>query len=155
MTSDSRTQAHRLGEFPRQLIPELAELGVFGASLHGYGCAGMSSVGYGLIMQVQTPPLPPSSTPCSGALLHWAVGGGGAVHNMAYLQIRTQSCLAPFPQRRSSGLRGHEQHWQWPGHAGKTPPPLPPHPPRGIMGIMGIMGMDYGLVNVGRDAFMT
>ena len=48
-------QAHRKGEFPRDLIPELAELGVFGASLHGYGCAGMNSVAYGLIMQVRKP----------------------------------------------------------------------------------------------------
>ena len=46
-------QAHRKGEFPRDLVPELAELGVFGASLHGYGCAGMNSVAYGLIMQVR------------------------------------------------------------------------------------------------------
>ena len=48
-------QAHRKGEFPRDLIPELAELGVFGASLHGYGCAGMNSVAYGLVMQVRMP----------------------------------------------------------------------------------------------------
>ncbi|KAK9839816.1 hypothetical protein WJX81_003606 [Elliptochloris bilobata] len=45
------TEAHRRGAFPRDLIPELAELGVFGASLQGYGCAGMSSVAYGLVMQ--------------------------------------------------------------------------------------------------------
>lgn len=37
--------------FPRELVPELAELGVFGATLHDYGCAGLSSVAYGLIMQ--------------------------------------------------------------------------------------------------------
>src|SRR5437016_12010068 len=33
------------------LVPQLGELGFFGASLHGYGCAGMSSVEYGLMMQ--------------------------------------------------------------------------------------------------------
>jgi glutaryl-CoA dehydrogenase len=38
-------------EFPRQLVPRLGELGVFGANLHGYGCAGMNNVAYGLIMQ--------------------------------------------------------------------------------------------------------
>src|SRR6185312_6152699 len=37
--------------FPRELIPQLAELGVFGANLHGYGCAGMNNIAYGLIMQ--------------------------------------------------------------------------------------------------------
>jgi len=45
------TEAHRQGEFPKALIPELAELGVFGANLQGYGCAGMSNVGYGLVLQ--------------------------------------------------------------------------------------------------------
>ncbi len=38
-------------EFPMELIPELAELGVLGASIKGYGCAGMSAVEYGLILQ--------------------------------------------------------------------------------------------------------
>jgi glutaryl-CoA dehydrogenase len=40
------------GRFPRELIPELAELGVFGANLpEEYGCAGLNNVAYGLIMQ--------------------------------------------------------------------------------------------------------
>ena len=34
-----------------QLVPQLAELGFFGASLKGYGCAGMSNVEYGLVTQ--------------------------------------------------------------------------------------------------------
>jgi glutaryl-CoA dehydrogenase len=38
-------------EFPRQLIPRMGELGVFGANLHGYGCAGMNNIAYGLVMQ--------------------------------------------------------------------------------------------------------
>jgi glutaryl-CoA dehydrogenase len=38
-------------EFPRDLIPEIAELGLLGASLSGYGCAGMSSVEYGLMLR--------------------------------------------------------------------------------------------------------
>jgi glutaryl-CoA dehydrogenase len=42
---------HARETFPRHLIPRLAELGVFGANLHGYGCAGMNNVAYGLIMQ--------------------------------------------------------------------------------------------------------
>jgi glutaryl-CoA dehydrogenase len=37
--------------FPRDLIPQMAELGFFGANLKGYGCAGMNNVAYGLIMQ--------------------------------------------------------------------------------------------------------
>ncbi len=38
--------------FPRELIPEMAELGVYGANLpEEYGCAGLNNVAYGLIMQ--------------------------------------------------------------------------------------------------------
>src|ERR1700735_556939 len=39
------------GRFPRELVPLMGELGFFGANLHGYGCAGMSNVEYGLVMQ--------------------------------------------------------------------------------------------------------
>ena len=41
----------RDGRFPKELIPEMGELGFFGANLEGYGCAGLSNVEYGLIMQ--------------------------------------------------------------------------------------------------------
>jgi glutaryl-CoA dehydrogenase len=37
--------------FPRELVPELAALGLLGSSLEGYGCAGMNGVSYGLICQ--------------------------------------------------------------------------------------------------------
>jgi isovaleryl-CoA dehydrogenase len=33
------------------LVPRMADLGLFGANLHGYGCAGMNNVAYGLVMQ--------------------------------------------------------------------------------------------------------
>jgi glutaryl-CoA dehydrogenase len=40
------------GRFPKELVPEMAELGVFGANLpEEYGCAGLNNVAYGLIMQ--------------------------------------------------------------------------------------------------------
>jgi glutaryl-CoA dehydrogenase len=39
------------GSFPRQLIPALADLGLLGMHLEGYGCAGMSAVCYGLACQ--------------------------------------------------------------------------------------------------------
>jgi len=41
----------RDGRFPKELIPELGRLGFLGANLEGYGCAGMSNVEYGLVMQ--------------------------------------------------------------------------------------------------------
>ncbi len=40
------------GRFPKELIPGMAELGLFGANLpERYGCAGLNNVAYGLIMQ--------------------------------------------------------------------------------------------------------
>jgi len=44
-------EAYNQGIFPKQLIRQLGELGFLGANLEGYGCAGMSSVEYGLVMQ--------------------------------------------------------------------------------------------------------
>jgi len=37
--------------FPRDLVPEIASLGLLGSSISGYGCAGMNAVSYGLICQ--------------------------------------------------------------------------------------------------------
>jgi glutaryl-CoA dehydrogenase len=37
--------------FPRELVSECAELGLLGSSIHGYGCAGLNGVSYGLICQ--------------------------------------------------------------------------------------------------------
>src|SRR5437867_13181834 len=45
------TEHHRAGTFPVNLIPKLGEMGVFGATLKGYGCLGLNNVAYGLIMQ--------------------------------------------------------------------------------------------------------
>src|SRR5688572_1098914 len=39
------------GTFPMELVPRIAELGIFGANLKGYGCAGLSNMMYGLILQ--------------------------------------------------------------------------------------------------------
>src|ERR671925_1883359 len=39
------------GTFPHELIPEIAELGLLGMHLEGYGCAGLSAVCYGLACQ--------------------------------------------------------------------------------------------------------
>jgi glutaryl-CoA dehydrogenase len=37
--------------FPKELIPELAELGLLGSSIKGYECAGLNGISYGLICQ--------------------------------------------------------------------------------------------------------
>lgn len=39
------------GTFPQHLVKPMADLGLFGANLQGYGCAGLNNVAYGLIMQ--------------------------------------------------------------------------------------------------------
>src|SRR3977135_3880180 len=41
----------RNARFPTELIPELGRLGFLGATMEGYGGAGMSNVEYGLVMQ--------------------------------------------------------------------------------------------------------
>ena len=44
-------ECNREGRFPRELVKPMAELGFFGANMKGYGCAEMSNVEYGLVMQ--------------------------------------------------------------------------------------------------------
>lgn len=44
-------QHNREAKFPRQLVAPLAEMGLLGASIHGYGCAGLSATAYGLALQ--------------------------------------------------------------------------------------------------------
>jgi glutaryl-CoA dehydrogenase len=44
-------ECFRIERFPRELVPVMGQLGFFGANLEGYGCAGMSNVEYGLVMQ--------------------------------------------------------------------------------------------------------
>ncbi len=44
-------QWYRDEVFPNELIPQIGALGVLGANLEGYGCAGMDATSYGLIMR--------------------------------------------------------------------------------------------------------
>ena len=44
-------ECFREGRFPREIVPMMGEMGFFGATIEGYGCAGMSNVEYGLVMQ--------------------------------------------------------------------------------------------------------
>src|SRR5574341_167051 len=39
------------GTFPDHLVREMGALGLLGANLEGYGCAGLGAVAYGLILQ--------------------------------------------------------------------------------------------------------
>jgi glutaryl-CoA dehydrogenase len=44
-------QCNRDARFPRELVPKMGELGFFGATIDGYGCAGLNNVEYGLLTQ--------------------------------------------------------------------------------------------------------
>lgn len=44
-------QHFRDGTFPLELVPKMAALGIFGAHIEGYGCAGIGPIAYGLAMQ--------------------------------------------------------------------------------------------------------
>ena len=44
-------ESHRAGKFPMHLLREIGELGAFGPSIEGYGCAGVNNVTYGLMLQ--------------------------------------------------------------------------------------------------------
>lgn len=44
-------EAFEQHRFPEELIPMVAELGLFGSSIDGYDCAGLNSICYGLICQ--------------------------------------------------------------------------------------------------------
>ncbi len=41
----------RNATFPHHLVSQMGEMGLLGVNLHGYGCAGMSNVAYGLVCQ--------------------------------------------------------------------------------------------------------
>jgi len=43
------TQAFRDEKYDPSIIPEMGKMGFLGAPFQGYGCAGISSVGYGLL----------------------------------------------------------------------------------------------------------
>ena len=46
-----QTHVRQDGSFPMELVPRMAELGLFGTNLQGYGCAALNNVAYGLVMQ--------------------------------------------------------------------------------------------------------
>jgi len=80
-------ECFEIGRFPRELVPVLAELGVFGATLHGYGCAGLGAVSYGLICRELE-------------------RGDSALRSL----VSVQSSLCMYPIHRY-GSEEHKQRW--------------------------------------------
>ncbi|MEO8306468.1 MAG: acyl-CoA dehydrogenase family protein [Pseudomonadota bacterium] len=73
--------------FPRELIPQLAGLGVFGAQLQGYGCAGLDAVACGLIAQELE-------------------RGDSAIRS--FYSVQSSLCMFPIHQY---GSEEHRQRW--------------------------------------------
>ncbi|MHC4954055.1 MAG: acyl-CoA dehydrogenase family protein [Planctomycetota bacterium] len=68
------------GTFPDELIPEMAELGLLGAGIEGYGCPGLGAVAYGLILQELERGDSGIRSFCSvqGALVMWPISAYGS-----------------------------------------------------------------------------
>ena len=73
-------KAHREESFPMQIIPSLAEMNLLGANIKGYGCSGLNSRAYGLIMQELERADSGLRSFCSvqGALVMWAIFSHGS-----------------------------------------------------------------------------
>jgi glutaryl-CoA dehydrogenase len=75
------------GRFARELLPPLAELGVFGCSLQGYGCAGLSATSYGLICRELE-------------------RGDSALRS--FVSVQSSLCMYPI---HAFGSEAQKQHW--------------------------------------------
>jgi len=84
------------GRFPAELIPEIAELGLLGSSLEGYGCAGLNAVSYGLICQE----------------LERADSG-----LRSFVSVQSSLCMHPI---HAFGSEEQKQHWLPPMAAGEV-----------------------------------
>ena len=49
LTYEGLSDAYRNENYDRKILEEMGELGLLGASIEGYGCAGASTVASGLI----------------------------------------------------------------------------------------------------------
>src|SRR2546428_91830 len=99
------TDHHRAGTFPVALIPKLGELGVFGATLKGYGCAGLNNVAYGLIMQeLERGDSGLRSPGCSALDIH----GKFSMRASITSELAFQDCRIPLENKfpNVKGLRG-------------------------------------------------
>jgi len=92
---------YRDARFPKDLIPELGRLGFPGANLEGYGCAGMSNVEYGLVMQEleRGDSGLRSFVSVQGALVMYPIHTYGS-------EEHKQRWLPKWPQEKRSGASG-------------------------------------------------
>ena len=85
--ADHRAARPRRARSPPSWCPKMAELGLLGASIKGYGCAGLGAVAYGLICRSSS-----AATPGSAASS----------------RCRARSCMYPI---YAYGSRGAEERW--------------------------------------------
>ena len=75
------------GTFPSDLVPEIADMGLLGSSLEGYGCAGLNGVSYGLICQ--------ELERCDSGL-------------RSFVSVQSSLCMYPI---HAFGLEEQKQRW--------------------------------------------
>jgi len=73
--------------FPQELVPQLAQLGVLGATLEGYGCAGLNAISYGLICRELE-------------------RGDSALRS--FVSVQSSLCMYPI---HAYGSEAQKQHW--------------------------------------------
>ena len=124
----------RDARFPSELIPEMAELGFLGANLEGYGCAGMSNVEYGLVMQeIERVDSGLRSfrlgAGCAGDVPHpdlWVGGAEAEVGCRAWQSGKAVGCFWPdrarfrFQPRRHAGPTARRDGAEWVLNGEKT-----------------------------------
>ena len=99
---------YRDARFPAEIVPEMAELGFLGANLEGYGCAGMSNIEYGLIMQEL------ERVRFRRAQLRFRAGRAGHVPHPYLRQRGTEAEVAARPAERQGDrlLRPHRARFR-------------------------------------------
>ena len=94
-------QSFREARFPVELVAEMGDRGLLGANLEGYGCAGMSDLEYGLLMQEleRGDSGLRSFVSVQGALVMWPILEYGS-------EAQKQRWLPPLQQGKAIGCFG-------------------------------------------------
>src|SRR5258708_12586163 len=115
-------EAHRPERFDRAIMNEMGELGLLGSTLHGYGCAGVNYVSYGLIAREieRVDSGYRSAMSVQSSLVMWPISAYGT-------EEQKQRWLPKLATGEAGGPSGltHPNPGQSPSHP-HTPPPNTP-----------------------------